>query len=504
MSAPQRARHELLQGAARLFERNLITTGTTRYQLVHKAQQHRFVGGTDITYLACIKNQYKGAEVMPRLWEDVLRLARAGELEMADFAQSRLTRVLAEVRPEVAEILGQLSAAASRAGAARTTYLRTAADTLVRKSEKSPAVRGLAPRSRSAPSSMGLDSAALAWVLIFDACIAPEPGDAGSAIPDERAGIALEALERGASCDQEHRRAIGPRARVGFPSPRVEAACGAGTWVAARAVLAMCQRSENPLAVARSWAVDHDGWLRPQDESGMSAQIAQTLFEHGRTGDALRALEMACLRNDPLPVPGLVEVGIALCTAMLADGNSEGASRAIPPVLRTLLDNPEWVRHAGPDVDVALSEALRQALVDPRLGLTALRRVWFANYRDEPSDSSTGWLVTGALAWCLRATGTPAEAGTVAALSRRLLDEPGNEQAQRIRTGLIAEEVPDAEVPLAAERQRLHSLLDELEALLLRSPQLASDERMVRELTGIAKVARRARLLVRPERNARV
>jgi hypothetical protein len=504
MPAPQRAKQELLQAAARLFERNLITAATGRHSLVKKAQQHRLLSGTDMAYIACIKTYYKGPKAMPRLWEDVLRTARAGGLEMSDLGQSRLTKVLANERPELAEVLAQLNASAALEGHARTALLRTAADTLVRKSEKLPPTRSLAPRPRSVPASMSLAAAVLGWVSIFDACLVPEP-DPATPISRDRADIALEALDRGSGCDETYRCSTVSRARLGFPAtPRVDAACGAGTWVAGRAVLAMAEQSDDPLTVARAWAVDHDAWLRPGDEPGMAAQIARSLFDHGRTADALRALEQACHRGDPIPAPGLVDVGIDLCTALLALGDRESAGRAIPPVIRALLDSPDWIHQAGSDFDEALPEALRQALVDPRLGLTALRRVWFAGYRDEPVASPTGWLVAGALARCLRESGTPEEAGTVAVLSRRLLDEPGNEQDSRMRAALVAAQAVEAEPPLEAERQRLHSLLDEFEGLLLRSPQLAADPRIVRELAGITRVARRARVLVRPDRMTRV
>lgn len=503
MQAPQRAKHELLQAAARLFERNLVTVAIGRHSLVKKGQQTRLLTGADMSYLACIKTSYKGPNSMPRLWEDVLRLARAGGVDMTDLGQSRLTKVLANERPELAEVLAQLNSAASLEGPARTTQLREAADTLVRKSDKLPSARSLAPRPRSAPPSMSLDSAALGWISILDACLTPEPTDPTGPIAGDRAGIALEALDRGARCDEAYRRMATTRARLGFPSiPRVDAACTAGTWFAGRAVLAVAEGSDDPLAVARAWAGDHDAWLRPADEPAMAAQIARSLFDRGRTSDALRALESACRRNDPMPAPGLVGVGIDLCTAFLALGDREAAVRAVPPVIRALLDSPDRLHPA--EFDQALSEAVRQALVDPRLGLTALRRVWFASYRDEPADSSTGWLVAGALARCLRESGTPEEAGTVAVLSRRLLSEPANEQENRMRAALVDIEAIDAEPPLEAERQRLHCLLDELEGLLLRSPRLAADRRIVRELAGIARVARRARLLVRPDRTTRV
>lgn len=505
MATQQRIKHDLLQAAARMFEQNLITVGCGRHSLIKKAQKHRLLAGADMAYVACIKAHYKGPASMECLWEDALRVARAGGIEMTDLGQSRLTKVLANERPELAEVLAQLNASTTLEGDARTAQLQGAADTLIRRAEKPPGARNLAPRTRSALSPMSLDSAALGWISIFDACLAPEPGDLTAPITRDRARIALESLDRGSACDEAYRKATPPRARLGFPAvPRVKAACGAGTWVAGRAVLAMAEGSNEPLAVARAWAVHHDAWLRPADEPGMSAQIARALFDHGRTMDALRALELACGRGDLLPAPGLVDIAVDLCTALLALGDREAAARAIPPVVRTLLDNPDRAHPPGSQFDQALSEALRQALVDPRLGLTALRRVWFASYREDRADSSTGWLVAGALARCLQESGTPEEAGTVAVLSRRLLSEPGNHQELRMRAALVDTAAVASDSPLEGERQRLHSLLDELEGLILRHPQLASDRRIVRELAGIALVARRARALVRPDRTARV
>ena len=497
MPAPAKTRQELLQAAARLLEWNLVTADTGRAFLITKAQQYRLLHSADSAYVSCIKNHYRGPNAMSRLWEDVLRHARAGDIEMSDYAQSRLTRVLAGTRPELAEVLAGVDLGVSCQGRDRTARLREAVDALARRSERASPARMLAARTLPTPAPLTLESAVLGWVVIFEACLAPEPDAPAAPLPPDRAEVALDALQRGSACDEAYRRA-GTRSRPGYPSRHAGGTCGAGAWVAARAVLAVAEHSGDPLTVARAWALEHDEWLRPRDEVRLWARIVRALFENGRTADALRALESACLRDD-VPAPELADVAVDLCTALLALGEQEGAERALPPVVRARLDDPDLAGSA-PGFDPALSDALRQALVDPRLGLTALRRVWFATCRDEPPDSATGWLVAGALARCLRESGSPSEAGVVAILSRRMLGEPGNEQEQRMRSALVATGSLVADEDTEAERQRLYGLLDELESLLLRAPQLASDERIVRELAGISRVARRARVLFRPER----
>jgi hypothetical protein len=492
MAAPARTRQELLQAAARLFQWNLVGLDTGRTQLITRAQQHRLLHGADTAYVSCIKNHYRGPSAMARLWEDVLRHSRSGAVDMSDFAQGRLTRLLAAGRPELTDTLVGLDIGASCQAGERTRRLWDVSSDLTRRSEKAAPARTL-PLLGST-SGMTLESAVLGWVSVFVAAFAPEARDPEAPLSPERAEVAVHALSRGAACDQAHRRASA-RSRVGFPSRNIEG--GTGSWVALRAAVAVAEGATDPLAVARAWALQHDEWLPPRDEAAVAARLARTLFDFGRMPDALRALELACVREEL--APELVEVAVDLCTSLLAVGDRERAERALPSAIRERLDG--FGGAAGSrGLDPALSEALRQSLVDPTLGLTALRRVWFATYREEPPNSASGWLVAGALTRCLRESGATSEAGVVAILSRRMLDDPARDQEHRMRSLLVAAASMESEEATALDRQRLHSLLDELEGMLLRSPELACDPRIVRELAGISRVARRARVLFRPER----
>lgn len=498
MPGQAKTHQELLQAAALLLDWNLAVPDTPFPTLIARAQQHRLTHAAETAYHSCFKSQYGGSNAMVRMWEDVLRFARAGAVDMSDVGQGGLTRKLASTRPDLIDILATVDVGTSCTGADRTARLRSAADELARRCGTTWSARTRATLTLPAPPSVSAESAVLGWYSIFEMCMLPEPNDPGGTLPFERAAVAVEALGRGLACDRAYWNTAA-RGRVSSPTRYV--GNGASSWVTARALVAVAEQYGDPVAVARAWAREHDEWVRPRDEPVIATRIVRTLFECGRTADALRALEMACRRADgPTLAPELVDVSLGLCAALLASGDREGAERALPPALRTQT-GPADRRRGGPRFDPEIADALRQALVDPQLGLTALRRVWYATYRDEPADSASGWLVSGALVRCLRESGAEAEAGIVAALSRRMLDEPGNEQQHRMRSLLAVGGRIESEEQAERDRERLHGLLDELQGLLLRAPHLASDPRLARELGGIARVARRARVLFRPVRN---
>lgn len=516
MARPKTAQVALHAAAAVLYAAGQVRTDTSLGELERKIAAHdvwikayrtasQTTAGSVEAVRAAIKRAHPRGQRAALLWERVLvdierppsdPLHLPVDASVRDVVRTQLRQEVQTKDPVFAAFRVVLTAAESAdTPAARASKLRDAAAQLP---PLLPEVGPVVDEQDRASRTSRLSRIAGAYGQLFDAAV----GDTGP-ISDELVAIAEDAVRGGYDAWRWVRELQKPRILFGQRrnGPRRVSWHAGNVWVSAVAVLAVVRGvpAEQIVEHTRTWTTQHLG-VGPQQVSAgdVLAEAAEVLVRLGRRTEAAAALEAAWNSGESNRAwEALLDLAITLAALMFAHGDRAGAAAVLSDGVRGQLDadygedaDGEW---NGPQVDYSLYRLLRAALADPHTAAAAARRSWAALVGAD-SGRRSSWAVTGMLVEVLGSTGDWEQAAWMAELAPIVLRAPTTVAEQQVAAHLSEMCSTDQVPPAADAGPRMDMLVEDLIAIIMRSPNAATleQEALLRGLADVIAAARRS------------